>query len=184
MVFSWLSLGMRLIKIGSSPLHATLSSQPSFWLHRCRMDGLHLTPPLWSTGEPQVVAGTVVERETAVKLSIMGRELMSLMRQPLTIDKSWFRLMLLSLCLKKSSLYLGFKSFLDELSKLWDYMHDYSRLCKLAYDADILAHLNKLHWSWEGGLSCHRYSTLRTTRWLQGWRGSPGLVAKQHSLPH
>lgn len=67
------------------------------------------------------------------------------------------------LCLKKSSLYLCFKSFLDEISKLWDCMHDYSQLCKLAYLADILAHLNNLHSSREGSLSWHQYSMCRTS---------------------
>lgn len=42
-------------------------------------------------------------------------------------------------------------------------MHDYSRLCKLAYLADILAHLNNLHSSREGSLSWHQYSMCGTS---------------------
>lgn len=50
------------------------------------------------------------------------------------------------------ALYLGFQSFLEEISKLRDCMHDYSQLCKLAYLADI-AHLNNLHPSRGGGFT-------------------------------
>lgn len=43
-------------------------------------------------------------------------------------------------------------------------MHDDSWLCKSAYLADILAHVDSAHSSWKGALSWHQYSTCGTGR--------------------
>lgn len=132
------------------------------------------TPPPGSTRAGKPLMGWGLERRAHQSCwTVTHGKTRPLARHSLTADSSLI-LLLFGFCLRKSSLYLCFKNFLDEFSKLWDCMHDYSQLCKLAYLADMLAHLNNLHSSRGGGLSWHVFHVQDQRRWwLEACRGAP-----------
>lgn len=143
------------------------------------------TPPPGSTRAGKPLMGWGLERRAHQSCwTVTHGKTRPLEGHSLTADSSLI-LPLFGFCLRKSSLYLCFKNFLDEFSKLWDCMHDYSQLCKLAYLADMLAHLNNLHSSPGGGFSWHQCSTCRT-REGGDWKPAgvlPPLVAGRDSFP-
>lgn len=135
------NISLQMLCAGPSPLSDCTDAKCMLWTQHHH--------PEAHTGKPRINLWTEEKSQQTVELSVMvrGRRTSSDQRQALfNKDASWP-------LLEKSSFYLCFKSFLDEISKLGDCMHDYSRLCKLAYLADILAHLNNLHSSREGSLS-------------------------------